>query len=437
VIGRAGFAGVLWTAATPIRKILDLVVPLLRPFAHRSVGAIGENTATAWWVPYFRLVPSLPRPLRFRTNAPLGAWPAVSLQVPEALRSYPGYISDPAAEDAAFEEKPLRDFLDYEYPEIGVWVREGIWRSGFFVKPRLQRVLPNVLKLSRVEPQPPSVEPEPETLTREIKELALGLGLSAVGIAEYDVKYRFKEFFDKEDGHHRVIVCILEENYAAQQTAPSIRSDRATLGTYADIMKREIDIAACLHRHGYRAFLHDVDGQAQVIPYAVAAGLGQLGLNGQLLTPVSGSRCRIMLISTNAPLIVDHPIDYGIPKVCDNCRACVRRCPAKALSAKRDFYRGVWKSKLNTARCLPVLRNNHDCDICTTVCPVQRYGLPAIFEEFERTGTILGKRTDDLEGYDFDGEHYGPERRPSLGREYFDLPVVSGIPRPRPDSGGS
>src|SRR5581483_2625085 len=135
----------------------------------------------------------------------------------------------------------------------------------------------------------------------------------------------------------------------------------------------------------------------------------------------------------DAPLVADSPIDYGIPVICDNCRACVRRCPAKALSARREFYRGVWKAKLNTARCVPVLRNNHDCDICTTVCPVQRYGLAAIYEEFEKSGTILGKGTDDLEGYDFGGLHYGPGQRPPLGREYFELPIVANIPRPIPD----
>lgn len=433
-IGEAGLFGMLYTLTAPVRRVVDVAVPLFRPFAWKSVGALGAASRAGWWVPYFRLIPSLPRPFRFRTNPVLGPWPEWSRPVPEGLRSYPGYLSDPSAEDAAFAAKPLRDFLDHEYPEIGEWIRRGIWRSGFFVKPRLQRALRAIFEASQLQPQRAEKPPAPDALTAEIKDLGLQLRLSAVGVAAYDPKYRFKEFFEDEAGHDRVIVCILEENYGAQQTAPSVRSDRATLSTYADIMTRQVKIAERLHRYGYRAYLHDVDGQALTIPYAVAAGLGQLGLNGQLLTPYAGSRCRIMLISTDAPLVPDSPVDYGVPKICDNCRACVRRCPAKALSAKRAFYRGVWKAKLNTARCVPVLANNHDCDICTTVCPVQRYGLPAIYDEFERTGSILGKGTDDLEGYDFGGRHYGPGQRPELLKEYFELPVLSQLSRPEPDT---
>ena len=48
------------------------------------------------------------------------------------------------------------------------------------------------------------------------------------------------------------------------------------------------------------------------------------------------------------------------------------------------------------------------------VCPVQRYGLAAVTKHFvESGGAILGKGTDELEGYDWiDGRHYGPGASP-------------------------
>jgi hypothetical protein len=60
------------------------------------------------------------------------------------------------------------------------------------------------------------------------------------------------------------------------------------------------------------------------------------------------------------------------------------------------------------------------------VCPVQRYGLAAVIEEFERTGEIKGKNTDELEGYDWplDGSHYGPGERPRLNRDFFTPPEL-------------
>jgi ferredoxin len=356
------------------------------------------------------------------------------LKVPSALLDYPGWKSEPAVEEEAYRREPLHHLLIYTHPEIAHWLLDGLWEGLITAMPRVQRALRGVARMSAAQPNSRVRDVDLPKLTQKIKEVGRRAGISAVGVTAYDPKYQFVEYAELESGNHTVIVCILEENYVAQQTAPSIRSDRATYSCYVELAKRELAIARLLHRHGFRAYVHDMDLQAVVIPYAIAAGLGQLGLNGQLLTPHAGSRCRIMLISTDAPLVQDAPIDFGIPAICDRCRACVRRCPAKALSAKRAYYRGVWKSKLNMARCLPVLASNHDCDICTTVCPVQRYGLKAVYEEFERSGKIRGRLSDDLEGYDFAGEHYPPGKRPELPPSFFDHAVLAGLRAPTPDS---
>jgi hypothetical protein len=64
------------------------------------------------------------------------------------------------------------------------------------------------------------------------------------------------------------------------------------------------------------------------------------------------------------------------------------------------------------------------CSICMKVCPVQRYGLDAVLSHYEKTGAILGAKTDELEGYDWplDGRHYGPAERPFLEPAFFDVP---------------
>jgi hypothetical protein len=56
------------------------------------------------------------------------------------------------------------------------------------------------------------------------------------------------------------------------------------------------------------------------------------------------------------------------------------------------------------------------CSICMKVCPVQRYGLRAVLDEYRRSGQILGKDTDDLEGFDWplDGRLYGPNEKPHV-----------------------
>jgi epoxyqueuosine reductase len=68
---------------------------------------------------------------------------------------------------------------------------------------------------------------------------------------------------------------------------------------------------------------------------AVAAGLGEFGLSGLLLTPEFGPRQRLVSIITDAPL-EPSPM-YDGPALCrpDSCgRACIKACPTKALKGK-------------------------------------------------------------------------------------------------------
>ena len=49
------------------------------------------------------------------------------------------------------------------------------------------------------------------------------------------------------------------------------------------------------------------------------------------------------------------------------------------------------------------------CNVCTKVCPVQKYGLAAVTEHYEATGgEVLGKGTEELEGYTLPDRGYQP-----------------------------
>jgi len=62
---------------------------------------------------------------------------------------------------------------------------------------------------------------------------------------------------------------------------------------------------------------------------AVAAGLGEFGRQGLLLTPRFGVRQRLCSILTSAPLTAD-PL-FGAPSLCDGCEACLKACPVDAF----------------------------------------------------------------------------------------------------------
>ena len=63
---------------------------------------------------------------------------------------------------------------------------------------------------------------------------------------------------------------------------------------------------------------------------AVAAGLGEIGLNGLFLTPEYGSRQRFHMIITDAEFEETTLFDG---KICDKCGKCAEFCPLSAIDA--------------------------------------------------------------------------------------------------------
>jgi epoxyqueuosine reductase len=371
-----------------------------------------------WFVDFLSRIPVVPTKYVPGLRSPGTAWQAPSRPVPPELLTTPGIERDAEAEEEAFAKAPLFPFFTLHEEVRPVLMKH--WAFTFAsVAPRLFGATRRLKSIQNANPErSPAEYVDTAQLTNELKSEAARLGISATGVTRLDEKYTFSGFEGLAVGG-RVVVCILEQNYGATQRVPSLASERAALSTYGELEDRLTDLAQWLRDKGYKARPETFEGESLHIHYGVAAGLGQLGMNGQLLTPQAGSRCRINILTTDAPLDFDAPVDYGIEGVCDKCQICARRCPVGAIPNRRKQYRGVTKAKLNTKRCLPVMLKTEGCSICMKVCPVQRYGLDAVLEEYERTGEIIGKDTDELEGYDWplDGKHYGPGESPRVPNE--------------------
>ena len=260
-------------------------------------------------------------------------------------------------------------------------------------------------------------------VTEEIRQKARELGFGEVGFTKYDRKYAYKSKKGWVKYEHAICLA-LEQDYWQTQTIPSMEAEFAHFGTYEEEGALALDLADFIRDLGYRAQVHSPnDNSAAYIPMFVEAGLGQLGANGQLLSPHFGNRSRLMIISTDAIVSYDEPVDYGIHKFCEMCQVCVNRCPGRALVKEKVFWRGVEKHKLMYDRCRPVMATYEGCGVCMLVCPVQRYGMAPVMEHFVETGEVLGKGTDNLEGYEIRGKgYYGPGKLPSFSREFFEIP---------------
>tara|TARA_B100001971_G_C17914961_1_gene394784 strand:- start:29 stop:343 length:315 start_codon:yes stop_codon:yes gene_type:complete len=57
------------------------------------------------------------------------------------------------------------------------------------------------------------------------------------------------------------------------------------------------------------------------------------------------------------------------------------------------------------------------------VCPVQKFGMKPVMDHYVKTGQVLGKGTDDLEGFDLKGKGYfGPGQKPHFPKDFFEIP---------------
>ena len=271
--------------------------------------------------------------------------------------------------------------------------------------------------------EPTSTPDEGRDATEDIRRKAKELGFGEVGFTRYDRRYAYAS--KKEWAKFQHAICLAyEQDYVQTQSIPSMEAEYAHFGTYEIEGALALDLADFIGSLGYHAQVHSPnDNSGAYIPLFVAAGLGQLGANGQLLSPHFGSRARLMLITTDAPLAYDAPVDYGIHNFCQQCQVCVSRCPGRALVREKVWWRGVEKNKLIYDRCRPVMVKYEGCAVCMKVCPIQRYGMKPVMEHYVETGEVLGKGTDNLEGYTFKGKGYfGAGQLPKFDREFFEIP---------------
>jgi epoxyqueuosine reductase QueG len=106
-------------------------------------------------------------------------------------------------------------------------------------------------------------------------------------------------------------------------------------------------------------------------PVAHAAGLGELGRMGYLISPRFGARIRLGAVTTDLPLIPDRPVVFGVQDFCSACRKCAVNCPSGAIPAEgKEWVRGVEKWQLGIEKCLHYWRVlGTDCGLCMKVCP--------------------------------------------------------------------
>jgi len=231
-------------------------------------------------------------------------------------------------------------------------------------------------------------------LKKEICEYAAGLGYIC-GFTKIDRRF-IADGKDRKFPYDTAIVLGMEMDRELLDQAPRPGDRLFDFETYVESGKRVFDLARFIRSKGTRCYARvPFDGWVKYPVHAINAGLGELGANGVVITREYGPRVRWTMISIDADLEIDPPVNLNIGAYCDACRLCIRACPGRAIPEERVWWRGVFKRKINDTKCWPYFVTYEGCGICLKVCPIHRFGYEACMIAYEERGVVL-RRSDSL-----------------------------------------
>ncbi|MFQ5826018.1 MAG: 4Fe-4S double cluster binding domain-containing protein [Dehalococcoidia bacterium] len=203
--------------------------------------------------------------------------------------------------------------------------------------------------------------------SREIKDRALNLGAHLVGISRVNQAYVYGGKYVPE----RFAISLgMEMDYDQVETAPGLGASTEGARVYYELGKVTLRLAEHIRSLGRPAYAHHPLGLGRIlqIPFALAAGLGELGKNGLVISREYGPRLRLACVTTDLPLETDGPVDIGVGEFCGRCRACLKACPTGAIAGERQVIRGDLKYAIDSRKCWPYRVATGGCSICIKVC---------------------------------------------------------------------
>lgn len=233
----------------------------------------------------------------------------------------------------------------------------------------------------------PTVFESPKDAAINIKQKALDLGADEVGIAAIEASDVYK---GREVSESYAIVVGQRMLWRAFQNVVSRESAIECLRVYFSLGEIVIGLAVHVRSLGYPCRVEHPIGDSDLlhIPLALKAGFGELGRHGSIIHPKMGPLFRLGSVATSMPLHTDQPIDVGIARFCDTCKACRLYCPADAIPDERSEdagkdHLGNYRYVVDTGRCFPYFAKHNYCSICLPVCVYNHKEWARDFEGFK------------------------------------------------------
>ncbi len=224
---------------------------------------------------------------------------------------------------------------------------------------------------------------DPAANAKAIKSLSYFLGSHMTGICELP---DYTWYSHKEDGrpiepyNKYAVVMLIDQGFDTMEGASGDDWISGAQSMRAYLRGAEIAsvMADLLRGLGFPARSQtNADSDVLHIPLVMWAGLGELSRIGELtLNPFLGPRLKTVVMTTDMPLAVDRPIDFGLQYFCNNCLKCARECPCDAIPwGDKVMFNGyeIWKPDVE--RCTRYRLTNSKgsaCGRCMKTCPLNK-----------------------------------------------------------------
>jgi ferredoxin len=304
------------------------------------------------------------------------------------------------------------------------------------MQPLIQHMVPLQGTRETFPPSPRAAEfADPVANAQAIKALAYFLGADFVGICEAEPWMYYSHEDQKGEplpAYHRyAVVMLIDQGWETMEGASGDDWISASQSMRAYLRGAEMAgvMAAHCRRLGWSSRAHS-NAHSEVIhnPAILMAGLGEVSRIGDtILNPFIGPRSKSVVFTTDFPMALDRPIDFGLQDFCNQCRKCARECPCNAITfGPKVMFNGyeIWKADVEKCTRYRVTQmRGSACGRCMKMCPWNREDTVAsrelmwrsIREPEARAGIIAA---DDAEGNGI--------RNPAK-RWWFDLEVVDGV----------
>lgn len=230
---------------------------------------------------------------------------------------------------------------------------------------------------------PGEVYGDPAANSRALKSLSYLLGADLTGICEIP-DYAWFSHGAKGEAitpyHKYAVVMLIDQEFDTMEGAAGDDWISGTQSMRAYLRGAEIAgvMADTVRQLGFPARSQtNVDSDVLHIPLVLWAGLGELSRIGELvLNPFVGPRFKSVVLTTNMPLEVDKPVDFGLQYFCNQCTKCARECPCDAISwGPKVMFNGYEMWKPDAERCARYRLTNAKgsaCGRCMKTCPLNK-----------------------------------------------------------------